>query len=150
MTPRFHSEHDMQICFVIALLATTVLCGCASSGRKEAANEARNSPFNKTCKVHHTERQPQVVRIVYGYFQFDEPADRIEQTYFPNAWTFCRGGCVVEPEKSIEVRFCLKCREEQERWRKMPWKQRRGMEDKLMSMYHPKNLLSQTPPRRAF
>src|SRR5436190_1882753 len=127
----------MKLCLVTSALATAFLCGCASTEPKNPSHETGSPLLGQTCEVHQTERLPEAVRIVYGLFQFYLADIRAEEALFPNAWTFCRGGCTVGEQKSIEVRFCPKCREEEKKWCELSLMQRKAKAESLFLIAPP-------------
>lgn len=66
-----------------------------------------------TCNLHHKRMMPELVPIYYGLMLDDEDTMvriRHSRSDFPNARTYCRGGCMIGKERQALVYVCRKCR----------------------------------------
>ena len=70
------------------------------------------------CSVHKCKLLPEDVPIRYGLIR--SPADLLsaKKQFFPNAYSFVLGGCLVSPQnpKTRKVFYCAECRTAEAAW----------------------------------
>lgn len=86
----------------VLMMVGAVLGGCA------ADQPAGEGP--PLCPVHQVPLQSGTAQIRPGLFDHDPLAEE-RRSGFPCARTWVQGGCVVEADRTVEVCFCLICRE---------------------------------------
>ena len=138
-----------MIKLTVIFCAALVFGGCATQETRTALAEVHIAPFlRSTCRLHHAKRLPDRVPVAYGLF--DRSYVLLEETYFPNAYTSVRGGCVVLEEKAIDVVYCPVCRGAENQWRAADKKKDSG---RLTSFFFSEQIRNRDPlqiPRRTF
>jgi len=68
------------------------------------------------CKVHHALLQKDKVRMTYGLLVHTKEEWEAREKLFPNANREVNGGCLLSDIKEVEVLYCPKCREAEDKW----------------------------------
>src|SRR4030042_1112885 len=105
----------------IETISTPVIASPTPSSISEIPTEfwdVRETIGITHCQLHNEPLLEGFVPIIYGLPVFDPEFWDVKQSNFPNSYSSWGGGCIVEELKYALVRYCPKCREAEEAWKR--------------------------------
>jgi hypothetical protein len=75
------------------------------------------APDSGTCNIHNIKTQPARMRIVYGLPSSAELKEaEAARDRFPFGRDYVRGGCIVQPAKTVDGILCPDCVQARAKW----------------------------------